>query len=72
MDSWNILLSILLGAIGLGYIVYGRKQMHRVGFGHPALRLSLLCCQHLAGSSDCRSADGPAALHQFLALTHTH
>jgi hypothetical protein len=28
MDSWNILLSVLLGAIGLGYIVYGRKQMH--------------------------------------------
>lgn len=28
MDSWNILLSVLLGAIGLGYIVYGWKQMH--------------------------------------------
>lgn len=28
MDSWNILLSVLLGAIGVGYIVYGRKQMH--------------------------------------------
>jgi hypothetical protein len=28
MDSWGILLSVLLGAIGVGYIVYGRKQMH--------------------------------------------
>lgn len=28
MDSWNILLSVLLGAIGVGYIVYGRRQMH--------------------------------------------
>jgi uncharacterized membrane protein YqaE (UPF0057 family) len=28
MDSWNILISVLLGAIGLGYIVYGRRQMH--------------------------------------------
>jgi hypothetical protein len=28
MDSWHILLSVILGAIGLGYIVYGRKQMH--------------------------------------------
>jgi len=28
MDSWSILLSVLIGAIGFGYIVYGRKQMH--------------------------------------------
>ncbi len=28
MDSWNIMISMLLGAIGMGYIVYGRKQMH--------------------------------------------
>jgi hypothetical protein len=27
MDSSSILLSVLLGAIGVGYIVYGRKQM---------------------------------------------
>ena len=27
MDSWNIFLSVIIGAIGFGYIVYGRKQM---------------------------------------------
>ena len=27
MDSWNIFLSVILGAVGLGYIVYGRRQM---------------------------------------------
>ncbi|MBN2786591.1 MAG: hypothetical protein JXR25_17370 [Pontiellaceae bacterium] len=28
MNSWVILLNVLLSAIGLGYIVYGRRQMH--------------------------------------------
>jgi hypothetical protein len=28
MDSTGIIVSVLLGAIGFGYIVYGRKQMH--------------------------------------------
>jgi len=39
MDSWNILLSVLLGAIGFGYIVYGRKQMHSM-----ALISGILLC----------------------------
>jgi len=39
MDSWNILLSVLLGAIGMGYIVYGRKQMHAM-----ALISGILLC----------------------------
>ncbi len=30
MDSLGILISVLLGAIGMGYIVYGRRQMHSV------------------------------------------
>jgi hypothetical protein len=28
MNSWSIVLGVLLGAIGVGYIVYGRRQMH--------------------------------------------
>lgn len=30
MNTATILASVLLGAIGMGYIVYGRKQMHPV------------------------------------------
>ena len=39
MDSWSILLSVLLGAIGFGYVVYGRKQMHAI-----ALISGILLC----------------------------
>ncbi|MCF7847970.1 MAG: hypothetical protein K9M45_03890 [Kiritimatiellales bacterium] len=39
MDSWNIMLSVLLGAIGLGYIVYGRSQMR----GMPLVSGIALC-----------------------------
>ena len=39
MNSWSILLSVLLGAIGLGYIVYGRKQMRAM-----ALISGILLC----------------------------
>ncbi len=28
MDTWNIVSSMILGVIGMGYIVYGRRQMH--------------------------------------------
>ena len=28
MNEWQIVIATLLGAIGMGYIVYGRKQLH--------------------------------------------
>lgn len=28
MNTWNIIIGVLPGAIGMGYIVYGRKQMN--------------------------------------------
>ena len=28
MNSSSILVSVLIGSVGLGYIIYGRKQMH--------------------------------------------
>ena len=39
MDTWNILIGALLGAIGMGYIVYGRNQMHAM----PVIAGILLC-----------------------------
>ncbi len=39
MDTWNILIGALLGAIGMGYIVYGRNQMHAM----PVVAGILLC-----------------------------
>lgn len=39
MDSWHTLVSVVLGAIGMGYIVYGRKQMHSM-----ALISGILLC----------------------------
>jgi hypothetical protein len=39
MDSGTILLGVILGAIGMGYIVYGRKQMHAM-----ALISGILLC----------------------------
>ena len=30
MDTSTIMAGVILGAIGMGYIVYGRKQMHPV------------------------------------------
>lgn len=39
MDSGTILLGVLLGAIGMVYIVYGRKQMHAM-----ALISGILLC----------------------------
>ena len=39
MDTWNILIGALLGAIGMGYIIYGRNQMHAM----PVIAGILLC-----------------------------
>lgn len=39
MDTWNIFVGMLLGVIGMGYIVYGRKQMHAM-----ALISGLILC----------------------------
>ncbi|MCF7817019.1 MAG: hypothetical protein K9M54_03990 [Kiritimatiellales bacterium] len=39
MDSSTILIGVLLGAIGCGYIVYGRKQLHSM-----ALVSGILLC----------------------------
>lgn len=39
MDSLHVLISVILGAIGMGYIVYGRKQMHAM-----ALISGILLC----------------------------
>jgi hypothetical protein len=39
MNSWSILLGVLLGAIGVGYNIYGRRQMHAM-----ALISGILLC----------------------------
>ena len=41
MDSWNIVLSVLLGAIGFGYIGLWKKAnaRHDLGFWNSALHL---------------------------------
>jgi len=39
MDTWNILLGAMFGVIGMGYIVYGRNQMHAM----PVIAGILLC-----------------------------
>lgn len=39
MDTWNILIGALLGVIGMGYIIYGRNQMHAM----PVIAGILLC-----------------------------
>jgi hypothetical protein len=39
MSTWSILTGVLLGAIGMGYIVYGRKQMNAM-----ALVSGILLC----------------------------
>ncbi len=39
MNSWSILVGVLLGAIGAGYIIYGRKQMNAM-----ALISGILLC----------------------------
>ena len=39
MGTWNILTGALLGAIGMGYIIYGRNQMHAM----PVIAGILLC-----------------------------
>ena len=39
MDTWNILIGALLGVIGMGYIIYGRNQMHAM----PVITGIVLC-----------------------------
>ena len=39
MDTGSIMISMLLGAVGMGYIIYGRKQ-----FKSSALVAGILLC----------------------------